>query len=159
ASTPVDASLRLPTEDASSGRCVSTSERSSLAPEHVPGSADVVLGRPEVPDRETQLVATREARVGEEDLARVVHPLEQALVVLVGPCPPEADEREVPRGRDFPARLVTHPALEDLCQAYVLSQSLLQAGAPVAPKHRPQLEGTEATAQRNRDLAQVHGLI
>ena len=88
----------------------SSSERRSLAPEHVPGEAHVVLGRAEVADREPQHVAIVEPRVREEDLAGVVDALEQPLVVLVGAVAPEADEREVPRRRDLPARARRAPS-------------------------------------------------
>src|SRR5262249_26535305 len=127
------------TAAAGSGLCASTSERRCLAPEHVPREPNVLLGRPEVPHGEPQLVPVREARVGEEHLARVVDALEQALVFLVRSRPSEAHEREVPRSGDLPPRLVTHPALEELREPHVLAETLLQAPAAVAAHRPPQL--------------------
>ena len=100
-----------PTAGGSSARSGSTSERRCLAPEHVPRESHVVLRRAEVADGEAQHVAPAEPRVREEDLAGGVHALEQALVVLVGALPTEADEREVPRrGRPpSPARRAPSP--------------------------------------------------
>ena len=54
ASTRAAGSRRRRTAAASFARCASTSERRSLAPEHVPGEPHVVLGRPEVADREPE---------------------------------------------------------------------------------------------------------
>src|SRR4029079_18275004 len=88
-----------------------------LAPEDVPGEAHVVLGRPRVADREPEHEAAAEARVREEHQPGSIHALEQSLVLLVASLETEADEREVPRRTDLPARLLPHPPLQPRRQA------------------------------------------
>ena len=68
-----------------------------LLAEHVPRPAHVLLGRPEVSDREPQHVAAVELRVREEDLSACVDVLEQGGIVVVRALVPEADDGERPR--------------------------------------------------------------
>src|SRR5687767_1462766 len=70
-----------------SPRAPCSSDRGGLAPEYVPGEPDVVLGRPEVADGETENEAVPQPRVREKRLARPVDPVEEALVVLIGGLP------------------------------------------------------------------------
>ena len=96
--------------------------------------------RPEVPDREPELVAVGEARVGEEHLARVVHALEQPLVVLVRALTPEAHEREVPRRRHLPACARRAPSPRRAARAGGARESAPAARASVAAQDGPQLQ-------------------
>src|SRR6185295_6542816 len=133
--------------------------RSRLAPEDVPGEADVVLGRPRVADREPEHEAAVEARVGEEHRPGRVDPFEQRFVLLVGALQPEADEREMPRRAELPARLRLHPGLERLRETDVFADDRLQPLAPVTAEDRPELERAKASAERHRVLAQAHDVL
>src|SRR4051812_7714897 len=105
--------------------------------------ADVLLGRAHVAEREPQHVAVVQPRVRDEDLAARVHALQQRLVLLVRTHPPKADEGELRRGAQLPARLVAYPALEQPGQANVLADLLLEPLAAEAAQDSPKLQRPE----------------
>ena len=130
-------------------------EARGFALEDVPGQAHVGLGRPAVADREPQDVPAVEPRVREVGLAARVDGLEQRLAARVLALRPEAHDRVGARRADLPARLVAHPALEQLREADVLADRLLQPRPAEAAQHRPQLQCAEAPAERRAVLVQI----
>ena len=80
---------------------------------------------------------------------------QQLRVALVRPVGAEADDREVARRAQLPAGLCRDPAARTAAaSATPRRMCVLQARAPVAAQHRPQLQGAEAAAERGAVLAQ-----
>ena len=84
----------------------------------------------------------------EKGLAAPVDPLDDRLVLLVAVVATEADDGEPPRCAELPPRLVTHEPLEQLGKPDGVPDACLQALAPVAAQHRPELERAKAAAER-----------
>src|SRR5213079_457913 len=115
--------------------------------------------RPRVPDGEPQDVSPLEHGVRDEDLAGRVYAVEERAVLVVGRVAAGADEREVARRDDLPARLGAHPVLEEVREPYAIADRRLEPFAPVAAEHRPELERPEAAAERRPVVGEVLGLV
>ena len=119
----------------------------------LPRPADVVLGRPEMADREADHVATGQFAVGKEHFARGVQGIQQIGVepferrlVPVGAGRPgaEADDGERYRRQPFKIRVGVDPAGEALGQTHVFAQPPPDPlGAEVA-QHHPELQRPES---------------
>src|SRR5712691_6553854 len=127
--------------------------------ERVPGAADVRLGRPLVPDGETDDITAVQSRVREEELAAPVDAIHDRLVLLVRAFTPKADHRERPRRAELPTGLVPHPALEELSEADRFPDPLLQSLAAVAAEDGPQLERPEAASERQPVVREALRLV
>src|ERR1700740_3596558 len=90
----------------------------------------------------------------EKDLTAAVHALENRLVLLVRAAPPKADEREPERRGDLPREVGLDPVGEQPGEADVLAMDGAKPLGAVAAQHCPQLEGTEAPAERGTVLGE-----
>ena len=84
---------------------------------------------------------------------------EQLRVALVGAAQAEAHDREAARRAQLPLRVLRHPALEPRGQLDAAADVGLEARAPVAAEHRPQLQRSEAPAERGPVLAQAERVL
>src|SRR5438067_8059870 len=97
-------------------------------------------------------MAAVELRVRQKDLTAAVRALEDPLVLVVGTVPPEDDEREAHRDDELPVRVDVDPLGEETREPHVLALDPAQPFRAVAPQHRPELQRTEAPAERRAVL-------
>ena len=90
----------------------------------------------------------------DKDLTAAVRPLEDRLVLLVRAVSAEHDEGEALRRGELPVGIALDPAGKELREPDVLALDRAQPFRPVAAQNRPELQRTEAAAERGAVLGE-----
>ena len=130
----------------------------------LPCPANVLLGRAQMADRNSDRDSAAQARVRQEDLARLVHEINELLVCRIQGgvgrqrrCrfPSEADDAERNRGEAFEVGVRIDPACEHLRQSDMLGEVLANGARAERPQHEPQFERAETASELNAGVHQI----